>query len=241
MQGGAQQGGVPEFRVGEHGRDPEPGGADLPQQGKRLAPLLLKTYRRRNARAGARRRRQPRLRQIQLRAEKPGLGAGPQCGGHRDLTVPDLAERSAVLAGHPYRVRPLFRKARAVEDQHPLPIGDGPAHALPDLGHVPRRVGDEVLQGLITPRLAHAGEHRAHRLARAIAQNAEQIPTKGPALCDMAKGGLKWFEPPQQSIDPRRCIRRQHCAAAYRRATLSTMSSIQITAGILRPSDDLTK
>jgi hypothetical protein len=46
----------------------------------------------------------------------------------------------------------------------------------------------------------------------------------------MAKRRLERLQPRQQPIDPRGRIRRQHCAAAYRSAPLSAMSSIQISA-----------
>ena len=53
----------------------------------------------------------------------PRARARPQRRGHRDLAIGDLAQRAAVLARHADRVRALFRKAGAVEDQHAAALG----------------------------------------------------------------------------------------------------------------------
>jgi hypothetical protein len=50
-----------------------------------------------------------------------------------------------------------------------------------------------------------------------VTQQAEQIPTEGPSLCDMAEARFERLEPCAQPIQPRRRIARQHRTAAYRK------------------------
>ena len=61
-------------------------------------------------RAPARLGSQPRLGQIQQRAEHPRVRPRPQRHGHRGLTIGDLAERAAVLPRHADGVGPCFGK-----------------------------------------------------------------------------------------------------------------------------------
>jgi hypothetical protein len=57
----------------------------------------------------------------------------------------------------------------------------------------------------------------------------------------VAKRRFERLEPREEAIDPRGRIGRQHRAASYPTARISTMSSIQITNEIGGRSDDLTK
>ena len=92
-----------------------------------------------------------------------------------------------------------------------------------------------MLEGLIVAGIADPRQHRAHRLARTVAQQPEQVPPERAPLRDMPKRRFERLQPRQQPIDPRGRIRRQHRAAAYRTPAIGTMSSIQITARI-RPN-----
>ena len=74
----------------------------------------------------------------------------------------------------------LFRS-----DQHPAPLRNRRAQLSPDALGAPRGVGDEMLERLVRARIADALEHRAHRLASAVAQQAAQVPAKGTALRDV--------------------------------------------------------
>lgn len=171
MQGGAQRGDIPKFRIAEDRRDREARRAHLPQQGQRVAPLFLKDDAGWNARAGPLRRRQLRLGQIQLRPEKPAADAGPQRHGRRDFAIRDLAERATVLTYRADRVWTLFRKTGAVENHDTTPFRNHRAQSTPNRRRVPGRVRNEMLEGLIGDRLGHPREHRLHRLALAVAED----------------------------------------------------------------------
>jgi hypothetical protein len=107
-------------------------------------------------------------------------------------------------------MRPLLGEARAVENQHALAIGHGGAQAPPHvLGH-PRRLADEMLKGFVAARGVDACQHRAHRLAATVAQQAEQVPTERASLCHVPEAVLERLEPRAQAIEPRRRIARQH-------------------------------
>ena len=106
-------------------------------------------------------------------------------------------------------------KARAVENQHSFAIRNHRTQSPPQQGRRPRGVGDEMLERLVGAGVADACQHRAHRLAATVAQQAQQIPTKRPALGGMPKAGLEGTEPCAQPIQPRRRIAREHCTAAY--------------------------
>jgi hypothetical protein len=162
--------------VGDDGRQLQPRGATAAQQRQGEAPFLLKARRGWDAGGGPPRRiGRPRLGYVQQGAERPRSPSGPQRGGHRDLTIRDFAERPTVLPRHADGMRALFRKAGLVEDQDPSALGEHRAQATPHDVRVPRRIGDEVLQGLVGARLGHAGEHGRHRLARAVVQQALDI------------------------------------------------------------------
>jgi hypothetical protein len=208
----------------------KPGRADLPHQGERQAPLFVEPHGGRNARALARLGREPLLRQIERGPEHPRAHAGPQGASDRHLAIGDLAQRAAVLARDAHRMRALFGKTGAIQDQHALAFGNGAPKLAPNVGGGPRRIGDEVLERLIRTGVVDSLEHRAHRLAATVAQQAEQIPTKGAALGHVAEGAFERLEPVGQAIQPRRRIpRQQHRAAAYPNRVNRTRSSNQIT------------
>ena len=111
------------------------------------------------------------------------------------MAVGDLAQRAAVLARNGHRPAALFRKTRAVENQHAAALGDHRPQLTPHALGAPRRIGDEVLKGLIGTGIADALEHRAHRLPTTVAQQTEQIPSKGAALRDVREANLERLEP----------------------------------------------
>ena len=163
------------------------------------------------------------------RPEKPGAHAGPQRHRRRDLAIGDLAERATVLARDADRVRALFRKAGPVEDQDAAPFRNHRAQPTPDRSRVPRRVRNEVLEGLIRDRLGHARQHRLHRLALAVAEDPLHVRPQRHQLRAMAEAALELLEPAHQALDARRRRLVDHRAAPYQTMTKSTMSSIQIT------------
>ena len=55
----------------------------------------------------------------------------------------------------------------------------------------PRRIGNEVLKGLIRPRIADALEHRAHGLPTTVAQQPEQIPSERAPLRHVREADLE--------------------------------------------------
>ena len=57
----------------------------------------------------------------------------------------------------------------------------------------------------------------------------------------MAEAVLELIQPPRQSSQQRPRVPIEHCGAAYRNQRNCTMSSILITRGFLRESDDVTK
>ena len=124
MQNAPKRRHIPEFGVGRNGGDRQPGAARAADEREGLPPLFLEVHTRGDLRdRAATGIVDPGLRQIQPRAEEPRARAGPEGRGHRDLAIGDLAQRSAVLAGDADRVRPLFRKARAVENETPRRSG----------------------------------------------------------------------------------------------------------------------
>ena len=180
-----------------------------------MAPVLLKRDARGDSRDGPSGRIVgPGLRQIQQRAEQPRAGAGPQRGGRRDLAVGDLPRAPQVLARDTHRVRPLFRKARAVEDQHTATLGQYVQQTTPDPVGIPRGMRDEVLKGLIGHRLRDARQHRLHRFALAVAEHAVHVGAQGEPLRPMPEATLERLEPAHQSLDPRRGGAIDHRASA---------------------------
>ena len=244
MQRAAQRGVVAKFGIAEHGGDLEARRADLAQQREREPPFLLEPQRRRNLRALSRLGRQPRLGQIQRGAEHPRLHARPQRRGHGDLAIGDLAQGPAVLPGDRHRASALLRKAGPVENQHARALGDRRAQLPPQALGAPRRMRDEMLERLIRPRIGDALEHRAHRLAATVAEQAEQVATKGAALRDVTEAHLERLEPVAQLIEPRRSVARQsrqHRATAYRTCGKSTRANPSISCQSRNEMADLTK
>jgi hypothetical protein len=207
---------VAELGIGDDGGHGQTTRAHLLQQRHGQAPLFLEPNGGRNPGALALRRCQPLFGQIQARANHPRAHTRPERRRHGHLTIRRLPQRAAVLTRHADRVRALLGKAGAVENQHAGTIGDHGPQPAPHRGDRPRRVGDEMLKRLIRAGVADARQHRAHRLPAAVAQQAEEIPTEGTALRDMAEARFERLEPRAQPIQPRRRIARQHCPAAYR-------------------------
>jgi hypothetical protein len=101
----------------------------------------------------------------------------------RDLTVRPLADRPAVLAGHPHRRGAALGKRHTVDDPHlgpdrlAQPLGDPPPHRQ----RIPRRLVHELLQGLHVPVRQPLG-HRLDRLAPALQHQTPQITRTPPPL-----------------------------------------------------------
>ena len=149
VQRAPEGGDVAELGVREHGRDLQPRGARASDQRQRLTPFLLEGRAGRNLRhrapIGV---AEPRLREIQQRAGQPRPRAGPERGRHRDLAIRDLAQRATVLTRHADRMRALFGKTGAVDDQHAAALGQHLEEPPPDPVGVPGRVRDEMLKAL---------------------------------------------------------------------------------------------
>ena len=147
------------------------------------APLLAKAHPLGNPRVGSPRGiREPVVRQVQLEAEGPGELRAEQHGGHRDLAVGDFAQRPAVLPFHPDRVMALLREAGVVEGQNAAPHRHHRAQLGPHWRCLPRRVRDEMLQGLIADRVAEPAMHRLHGLPLAVVEEAFEVLTGDRAL-----------------------------------------------------------
>ncbi len=241
MQLGAKQAVVAKFRIRQHARHGEATGAHLAEQRQGLTPLLLKADVGRNPRPLPGGVGQPGLRQVQRGPHQVAAQPGPQRRRDGHLTIGDLPQRPTVLAPHPHGVLALFGKARAVEDQQAVALGQDRPQSSPDLVGPPRGIGDEVLERLVGPGLGDARQHRFHRLARAVAEHTLHIPAQRHVLGAMPEALLEGFEPPHQAVQLRNSATVGHCRAAYRMSRKSTMSSKQITRAMPTKSGDLTK
>jgi len=230
------------FGVGHHRGQGQAGRSRAAHQRQGEPPLLLKDDGHGNPRRGAADGvARPRLGQIEQGTHRPRALSRPQRGGDRDLAIRHFAQRAAVLARRPDRMGTRLGKARLVEDQNAGALGDLRSQPAPhDLG-LPRRVRDEVLEGLIRGRLADAREHRRHRLARAVAQQPVDVLAQRRVLRAMTEAVLELIQPSRQASQQRPRMPIEHRRAAYRNSTERTMSSISITHGFPRESNDLTK
>ena len=230
------------FGVGDHGGQGQAGRPCAAHQRQGEAPLLLKHQAHRDPRFGAPHQiARPAFGHIEQGPQRPRALSRPQRGGDRDLAIRDLAQRAAVLARRPHRMRTRFGEARFVEDQNAGALGQSRPQPTPDRLGVPRRVRDEVLKRLIGRRLADARQHRGHRLAGAVAQQPVDILAQRHVLRAMTEAVLELIQPSRQSAQQRPRVPIEHCGAAYRQSVNRTMSSIQITHRFLRESDDVTK
>jgi hypothetical protein len=242
MQGLSDRPVVAVFGIGDHGGQGQTGRPRAAHQGQGEAPLLLKDDGQGNPRRRAPRQIvDPRLGQIEQRAHRPRPMPRPERGRHRHLAIRHFAQGAAVLARRTDRMGARLGEARFVEDQNTRALGQfRPQPAPHDLG-IPRRVRDEVLKRLVGRRIADASEHRRHRLARAVAQQPVDILAQRRVLRPMTEAVLELIQPSRQSSQQRPRVPIEHCGAAYRESAKRTMSSIQITRGFLRESDDVTK
>jgi hypothetical protein len=229
MQQGPKQAIVAKFGIGYHARDSKSAGPDLAQQRHRLPPFCVKPDRPRDARLRARGVGKPLLGQIQRGTQQIRPDARPQCRGDRHLAIGDFPQGAAVLPRHPDRLTALFGKARAIENQQAFAFRNHRAQATPHRVGVPRRVGNEVLEGLVRSRLRHPRQHGFHRFARAVAEQPLDVPSQRKHLGAMAEAFLERFQPrhqPTQLIDGAAIV---HPGVTYRILTPSTMSSNSIT------------
>ena len=224
---------VAKLGVREYRGDLQARRARASDQRQRLTPLLLEGGAGRNVRhrapIGV---AEPRFRKIQQRARHPGAHAGPERGRHRDLAIRDLAQRAAVLTRYTDRMGALFRKTRAVDDQHTAAFGQHLEQPPPDAVGVPDRVRNEVLKALVGDRVCDAGQHRLHRLPIAVAEQAMHVRPQREPLRAMAEAALKRFEPANQALNVRHSRPIDHRAPAYRFQPIGTRSSLQMHENI---------
>ncbi len=237
---------VPEFRIAQHRRDLHAAGPHLPHQRERQAPFLLEAHRRGDSRTLPRVWRQPLLGHIQGRAQHPRAHARPQRRGDRDLTVGDLAQ-ACRNTGAPRRpsVDPASENSSRRESRRRSRSWITARSCRQTRSALHGACGNEVLERLIGARIGHALEHRAHRLAPAVAQQPEQIATEGTALRHVREADLERLEPRRSSgrATPARCAavatapRRQRTEVRER----STRSLISVPVRSRSESADLTK
>jgi hypothetical protein len=241
MQRAAQRGVVAELGIAGHGRDREPGRTHLAQQRQGQLPFRRESHGRGNLGPRPLARRQPFLGQIQRRAQQPRPGPRPQRHGDGRLAIGDLAARPAVLSGDPDGGQPLFGETCPVENQHTRTFRNAFAQPFPERLGVPRRMRDEMLEGLIGAGIAQARPHGFHRLAPTVAQQAADIASQRTALTLPTEVFLEQLQPDQQSLQPRGRGAIQHRATAYRTRAICTMTSKVITCEFPREFINLTK
>src|SRR5438128_12222240 len=86
---------------------------------------------------------------------------------------------------------------------------------IPALIRQPWRIGDEMLKRLIGAGIVDARQHRAHRLASTVAEQAQHVPPKRAALRDQAETIFELLEQPEQMIKPKGCVARQQSEGRY--------------------------
>ena len=138
-------------------------------------------------------------------------------------------------------MRARLREARFVEDQDAGPLGTYRPKPTPDRFGIPRRMRDEVLERLIRRRLADTRQHRRHRLADAVAQQAVDILPQRYVLRPVAEAVLELIQPPCQSPQQRGRVPIEHRTAAYAKERICTMPSKVITRRFLREPGEVTK
>ena len=241
MQRAAQGRTLAKFCIAEHRRDPDPAGAHLSHERERQLPFRLCLHASGDPGAEALRRREPRVGQIERRAQHPRACAGPQRHRHRGLAVGNLAQCAAVWRATPTEEAPCFGKL--VPSRISTPSRSGiVARSCRHTTSAAGRVGNEMLEGLIRPWIADALQHGTHRLASTVAEQPEQIPSKRAALRDMSEADLERLEPVAQAVEPRRRVARQsqqHRATAYRtrRTSPRALSQFRSNPGRIRGSN----
>jgi hypothetical protein len=242
VQRAPEGGDVAELGVREHGRDLQSGGARAPDQRQRLTPFLVEGRAGRNlchrTPIGV---AEPGFREIQQRTGHPRAAAGPERSRRRDLAIGDLAQRATVLTRHADRMGALFGKTGAVDDQHAATLGQHLQETPPDPIGVPGRVRNEMLKALVADRVRDAGQHRLHRLALAVAEDAVHVRPQREPLGAMAEAPLKRFEPANQALHARGRRAIDHREPAYRIHAMSTRSSPRFTKTFRNKAPDLTK
>ena len=204
------------FGVGDHRRQGEAGRARSAHQRQGEAPLLLKHDGHGNpSRGPSHRIARPRLGQIEQRSHWPRSLVDPERSGDRDLAIRHLAEGAAGPARRPNRMGTRLGETRFVENQDTRALGQARSQPAPHPFGVPRRVRDEMLKRLIRRRLADAGEHRRHRLARTVAQQPVDVLAQRHVLRAMTEAVLELIQPPRQSSQQRPRLSVEHCGAAY--------------------------
>src|SRR5262245_39496755 len=124
----------------------------------------------------------------------------------------------------------LFGKRGVVDDQDAGSRRDQFEEPAPDRIPVPGRVRDEMLKRLVVTGIGDAGQHRLHRLARTVAQQALQVPTQRHLLQPRTETTLELLDVLQQPTDTRPRALIEHRRSAYPTPAIRTMSSIQINS-----------
>ena len=134
---------------------------------------------------------EPVRRQVQLEAEGPGELGAEQHRGHRHLAIGECPERPAILPLHAARLVSRLGEAGVVDGQNAAPHRDHGAQLGPHPPRLPRRVRDELLEGLIADRVAEPSMHRRHGLPLAVVEEAFEVLTGGWRLKQPAKRSAK--------------------------------------------------
>src|SRR5207248_10361866 len=124
--------------------------------------------------------------------------------------------------------RALFRETRPVENQDTRALRHPLAQSRPERLGIPRRMREEMLEGLIGAGVAEARPHGFHRLATTVAQQAGHLPTQRTTLAPPTEVAFEQLQPDQQSLQPRGRGVIQHRAGAYRTRAKTTMPSMVI-------------
>ncbi len=212
LEGCPKRGDVAIASVGGNSMDLQLGRLDASQQTQRHSPFLAKLDSRRDASLLSSLRSVPSIGQIKVRAHQPGAFAIPQSSRDGDLTVADLAQRSRVLARHPHGFLSLFGETRIVENQDALTFRKDGQELTPHRRCFPRRMGHEVLEGLIGSRVQQTRVHRLHRLAGAVVQQPIYVVFQANFLSSVSETNLEPVDPTGQPTKnaPRSLVQHRH-------------------------------
>ena len=212
------------FGIGDDRGQRDPRGAGPPEQRQRQAPFLVKGDRGgnpRTARGAQDRSSTPRA----DRARRPSARSRPPVQSAAVTATWQLATLPSApqyCRATPTEWGPDFGKLVSSRIRIPVRAGVTVAQPLPhDLG-LPRGMRDEVLEGLIGRRLADPRQHRRHRLARAVAQQAVDVLPQRHVLRPMTEAVLELIQPARQATQQRPRVPIEHWTAAYRTRATST-------------------
>lgn len=142
--------------------------------------------------SAARRRRRPATRYETATWQLPIFPA-------RHSTAAARRPSAGPASGTRYRPRPRCPRART---RRPAPAST--ARGLP------RRIGDEVLQGLVTDRIAQPAVPGLHRLAPAVVEEPFEVLTRGGALGRPTEAGAEAIHERPEAFQQRARRPRRH-------------------------------